>query len=69
MSYRLDLPLPKGCGKKCHYSRAIADEHRAALERWDQANGSTKAGTLKTYWCEQCRAYHVGHHRAIKEQP
>jgi hypothetical protein len=64
MGYRLKLPpVTRVCGKKRHYIRPAADGHRAALEREEELNGATKPGTIGTYWCEQCKAYHVGHRR------
>jgi hypothetical protein len=64
MPQRLNLPLvTRVCGKARHYTKAAADAHRAALEQWERAREETRAGTLVTYWCEQCTAFHVGHRR------
>jgi hypothetical protein len=62
MGYRLKLQLlTQVCGKVRHYTKTAADAHRAALARWDQTIGTSKYGTVTTYWCDQCSAYHVGH--------
>jgi hypothetical protein len=69
MSYRLNLPpVTSVCGKVRHYSLVAADAHRAALQRWDYATGVNRLGELVTYWCEQCKAFHVGHKRIEEQQ-
>jgi hypothetical protein len=59
----LNLPLTgEPCGKVRHYDPAEAEDHRAALERWEQAHGEARPGReLVTYWCDACSAFHVGH--------
>jgi hypothetical protein len=62
MSQRPNLPhLTRVCGKVRHYHETAADLHRMALEQSEQRNGFYKDGVLSTYFCDQCRAYHVGH--------
>ena len=42
---------------------ATAPLSRSALESWERAQGRAppSLGSLNTYWCQRCSAYHVGH--------
>ena len=60
--HRLHLkPTRDACGKVRHYSLATAEMARRAMEARNQAQGGTVAGLeVRVYWCQRCRALHVG---------
>jgi len=51
--------MAKCFGKVPHKTRRQAKRHRRLLAG---ANKESK-GEISVYWCEQCLAFHIGHHR------
>jgi hypothetical protein len=49
-----------GCGRTFHSDRRTADQHRIALEFWNQATGQIRKGyRLAVYGCNRCGGFHV----------
>ena len=65
---RLILPrADAGCGKVFYEARRTADEHRIALEFWNQATGHFRKGYhLAVYRCKRCGGFHIGRKRIEK---
>lgn len=49
------------CGKRRHASEGKAAAHARSLI----VKGDPQGDRLNTYWCGDCRAWHVGH-KAVK---
>jgi hypothetical protein len=64
------LILPRadaGCGKVFYADRGTADEHRIALEFWNQATGHVRNGYhLAVFRCKRCGGFHIGQKRTEK---
>jgi hypothetical protein len=64
------LILPRAdsrCGKAFYSDPRVADSHRIALEFWNQATGSVRAGyQLAVHRCKRCGGFHISKRR-IKE--
>jgi hypothetical protein len=64
---RPQLILPRAdttCGKVFYGERRAADEHRIALEFWNQATGDLGEGYhLAVYRCKRCGGFHIGKKR------
>jgi hypothetical protein len=56
----LNIPALKACGKKRHYTVAVAEKHRDQLAPVERRRRPSSP-TLKVYHCSQCDAFHVGH--------
>jgi rubrerythrin len=67
-SHQLILPrADAGCGKVFYEERRAADEHRIALEFWNQATGHVRKGYhLAVYRCKRCGGFHIGQKRIEK---
>jgi hypothetical protein len=67
---RPQLILPcadAGCGKVFYANRGTADEHRIALEFWNQATGHVRKGYhLAVFRCKRCGGFHIGQKRIEK---
>ena len=60
---RSQLIIPRadaGCGKVFYDDRRTADQHRIALEFWNQATGQVREGYhLAVYCCKRCGGFHI----------
>jgi predicted Zn-ribbon and HTH transcriptional regulator len=65
---RLILPRADAeCGKVFYEARRTADEHRIALEFWNQATGHIRKGYhLAVYRCKRCGGFHIAKKRIEK---
>ena len=56
--------------KRCHLTVEGAERHRANMLAYHAAMGHTRPGwVLRIYFCDPCRAYHIGHKRTSFPQP
>ena len=66
--HQLILPCADAaCGKVFYRERRTADEHRIALNFWNQATGDFRKGyRLAVYRCKRCGGFHIGQKRIEK---
>jgi hypothetical protein len=64
------LILPRAdsrCGKAFYSDPRVANSHRIALEFWNQATGSVRAGIhLIVHRCKRCGGFHISKRRVEK---
>jgi hypothetical protein len=51
--------IRKSCVKRCHPSKGSADMHKQSLAR------DTGDIGVVSYFCDSCKAWHVGHNKKI----